>query len=261
MAIDFPNISPVAFSVGPLDIRWYGLAYVVSIILGGYIAMLINAKRRIVDITQKEFDSLLTYLILGIIIGGRVGYTLFYTHLSLKSLIDVFKVWLGGMSFHGGLLGVIFAIYIYSKKYKKNFLCITDLISTVAPIGLFFGRIANFVNGELYGRVTNVKWAMIFPFSDGELRHPSQLYEALTEGVLLFLIMLFCATQEKWKKSSGCLSGIFLIFYSLFRIFVEFFREPDDLIGFYFKHITQGQMLSVPMLITGIFLCYRQSHK
>jgi phosphatidylglycerol:prolipoprotein diacylglycerol transferase len=269
-AILFPNIDPIAINLGIISIRWYGISYVIGIFLGAYILQKIEKKFKIANLNSKDLENLLSYIIIGIVIGGRLGYILFYTpDTILEDFWEIFKIWHGGMSFHGGLIGVIVSIWIFCLRTGKVFMSVTDLISCVTPIGLFFGRIANFVNAELYGRKTDVSWGVIFPYSDYHPRHPSQLYEAMFEGIVLFLIML-CALNfrqylinkktiiTKQKSISGLLSGVFLVFYSIFRIVIEIFREPDSHIGYIFDIFSLGQILCIPMIILGIILIYRK---
>jgi phosphatidylglycerol:prolipoprotein diacylglycerol transferase len=269
-AILFPNIDPIAINLGMISIRWYGISYVIGIFLGAYILQKIEKKFKIAHLDSKDLENLLSYIIIGIVSGGRLGYILFYTpYVIIDDFWEVFKIWHGGMSFHGGLIGVIISVWIFCLKTGKVFLSITDLIACVAPIGLFFGRIANFINAELYGKKTDVSWSVIFPYSDYSPRHPSQLYEAIFEGIVLFLIMLLALnlrqhltnkknTIAKQKNINGLLSGIFLIFYSIFRIVIEIFREPDFHIGYVFYIFSLGQILCIPMMILGIFLIYKK---
>lgn len=252
----FPNIDPVIISFGPLSVSWYSLSYVVSILFGWYYVLKL-IKTHSLNITQKNIDDFISWAIIGIIIGGRLGYVLFYDPMKyFADPIQILKTYEGGMSFHGGISGLIIASFIFCKKYKIAFLGLLDLCSIVAPIGLFLGRIANFINAELYGRVTDVPWAFIFPGSDGLLRHPSQLYEAILEGFLLFFIQKYAAGKLGSLKFQGLLSGLFLIFYASFRIVVEFFREPDFKIGYLAKYFTMGQLLCIPMIILGVVLIY-----
>ncbi len=252
--MNFPYIHPIAFSIGPLDIRWYSLSYIFGILISWVIVrkFLINSKK---NISKENIDELLNYTVIGIIIGGRLGYVLFYNfEYYFFSPLEIFKIWKGGMSFHGGLLGIIISIFIFSKKRNINYLEITDMIALVSPIGIFFGRIANFINGELFGKVTNSKFGIIFP-NGGELpRHPSQLYEAFFEGVLIFLILNLLFLFGKYKQFTGFFSGMFLFLYGLFRFFIEYFREPDSHIGYIFEIITLGQILCIPMIIIGIII-------
>lgn len=249
--IPFPNIDPVIVSIGPISIYWYSLAYVFGIIFGWWRASALSAAFNL-GISKKQFEDFITYAIVGIIMGGRLGYVLLYDPVKYFSHpLEIFKTYEGGMSFHGGFLGLIIAAIVYCRKYKIEFMRFMDLMAMVAPVGIFFGRLANFVNAELYGRVTEVPWAFVFPGSDGELRHPSQLYEAFLEGLVLFLIMHL---NRKALLTKGKVCGIFLIFYAVFRIFVECFREPDVQLGFLFGGCTMGQLLSVPMLVMGVYL-------
>tara|TARA_B100001564_G_scaffold350490_1_gene355019 strand:+ start:573 stop:1370 length:798 start_codon:yes stop_codon:yes gene_type:complete len=252
----YPQIDPVLLSIGPLDIRWYSLAYITGILLGAYYINRLIAK----DTTFKglnPFDDMIFYGILGIIIGGRLGYTLFYQPMFyLTHPLEILKLWQGGMSFHGGLLGMIGAMYLFAKKNRYPFLGIMDLCSAAAPIGLFFGRIANFINAELWGRVSDVPWAMVFPGAGPLPRHPSQLYEALLEGLISFIILYLLASKAKIRNQHGIIAGSFLICYGLSRFVVEFFREPDAHLGFFFEYVTMGQMLSLPMILGGIYLIF-----
>lgn len=254
-AIIFPPVDPIFINIGPIAIRWYGLAYAFSIIC---CYLLLRGLYPRTPANSRLLDDIVFFSALGIILGGRLGYVLFY-HLEWfwTDPLRIFAIWQGGMSFHGGLLGVIIALYLASLKHRKPFLYNCDRVSCVAPIGLFFGRIANFINAELWGRKTNIAWGVLQ--SDGSIRHASQLYEAMTEGFLLFLIMVTCYKSLKFKQ--GALSGLFFMGYSLFRILMENFREPDDHIGFYLGSITQGQILSLPMLIIGGCLFYKAYYR
>jgi len=258
-AIPFPAIDPVALSVplgfATLDIRWYSIAYIAGIMLGWWYISYLNKKDEF--FSEKALDAMVGWAVFGIVLGGRFGYVLFYNlPFYIQNPSQILAVWEGGMSFHGGLLGVIISYYIFSKKYKIPFLSVVDRLACVAPIGLFFGRISNFINGELYGRTTSVAWGMVFPNSDGNPRHPSQLYEAVIEGLVVFIVML-CLVSYRNKKS-GLLSGTFLILYSLSRTIIECFREPDEQLGFLFNVLTMGQLLSLPMFIMGLYLIFRR---
>jgi phosphatidylglycerol---prolipoprotein diacylglyceryl transferase len=249
------NFDPVAIHVFSIEIRWYSLAYIVGILLG----WVLSKKIFISNINLKEkFDDYITFLILGIIIGGRLGYILFY-NLSYYSnnLIDIFKVWQGGMSFHGGLLGVIIASIWFAKKNNQDPLSYLDVVSLVAPIGIFFGRIANFINSELYGIETNLPWGVQFIQIDNLYRHPSQLYEAFSEGLFLFLILMYFR-KKKLMRTPGLISGLFLIFYSIFRFIIEFFRTPDEQLGYLFFNLTMGQIISFIFLIIGSYLVIKK---
>ncbi len=205
--------------------------------------------------SKEAYDDWLLWAVISIILGGRLGYVLFYNPIYfINNPLEIFAVWQGGMSFHGGLCGVIIGMFLFSKKYKVNFLQLTDILSITAPIGLFFGRIANFINMELYGRLTESNYGVIFPNSDQLPRHPSQLYEAVLEGVLSFIILIILYKFTKIKEKTGFLSGLFLILYSFSRIIVENFREPDQQIGFLLEKFTMGQLLSLPILALGLIL-------
>ena len=246
------NFDPVALEIFSLEIRWYSLAYIFGIILGWVLAK----KLFIQDIEVKnKFDDYLTYLIVGIILGGRLGYVFIYNlSFYINSPLDIFKIWQGGMSFHGGLIGVVFASIIFAGKNNQNSFLYMDIVALVAPIGIFFGRIANFINSELYGAITNVPWAVTFIQVDNIPRHPSQLYEALLEGIFLFLILIYL--RNKFLNKAGLISGFFLIFYSIFRFFVEFYRIPDEQLGFIFLNLTMGQVVSLIFMLSGIILFY-----
>ena len=245
------NFDPVAIEILSLEIRWYSLAYIVGIMLGWFL----SKKIFISDPQLKEkFDDYITYLILGIIIGGRLGYVMFYNFsFYSNNLIDIFKIWEGGMSFHGGLIGVIAISILFAKKNNQNPFAYLDIVALVAPIGIFFGRVANFINSELYGTVTNVPWAVKFINVDNLNRHPSQLYEAILEGLILFLILLYFRNKN-FTKNPGFISGVFLIFYSIFRFISEFFRVPDDQLGYLFFELTMGQIISFISLLIGIYI-------
>lgn len=252
--IIFPNINPVIISIGPLAISWYSLSYVIGILIGLTLSKKIVTKFSI-NISHKDLDDFVLWAIVGIIVGGRLCYVLLYDPVKYFTYpLDILKTYKGGMSFHGGIIGAAVAAYIFCKKNKIPFFIFTDILVIVAPIGLFLGRIANFINAELYGRVTSVAWSVIFPNSDFLPRHPSQIYEALLEGIALFLIMLFSVFCRNSLKIPSKTSAIFLIMYSIFRITVENFREPDFQIGFILDYITMGQILSLPMLLLGCYL-------
>ena len=249
------NLDPVFIDLGFFQIRWYSIAYIFGIVLGWIFARKIiqkmtNTQNNFVPIKKKDFDDIIIYLILGIIIGGRLGYVLFYNiDYYSQNLIEILKLWQGGMSFHGGALGVIIATFIFSKK---NFFKFTDIICCVAPIGLFLGRIANFINGELFGKISTLPWAVVFPDAGNVSRHPSQIYEAFLEGIVLFILINIIAVKKKLLFRTGYTSGIFLILYSIFRIISENFREPDIHIGYLFNYISMGTLLS---LVTFFFGC------
>ena len=247
------NFDPVAFQIMSFEIRWYSLAYILGIIIGWILCKKILIKNP--DINQK-FDDYITFLIIGIILGGRLGYVLFYNlNYYTSNIVDIFKIWQGGMSFHGGLLGIIFASILFAKKNNQDTFIYTDLISLVAPIGIFFGRLANFVNSELYGKVTDVPWAVTFIQVDNLSRHPSQLYEAIFEGVILFVLLLYFRNKN-YLERPGLISGLFLIFYSIFRFCIEFFRVPDEQIGYLIFNLSMGQIISLIFIIIGSILFY-----
>ena len=247
------NFDPVAIEIFSLEIRWYSLAYIIGILLGWFVAKKIFIKNEDIN---KKFDDYVTYLIIGIILGGRFGYILFYNlEYYLNNLFDVFKIWEGGMSFHGGLIGIIVASIIFGKRNNQNPFLYMDIIALVAPIGIFFGRISNFINSELYGKVTNVPWSVNFIQIDNLPRHPTQIYEALLEGIILFLI-LFNFRNKNFLLRPGLISSLFLIFYSLFRFSIEFLRVPDEQLGYLLFNLTMGQILSVIFIIAGLVLFY-----
>ncbi len=245
------NFDPVAIQIFSLEIRWYSLAYIIGILLG----WILSKKFFIDDYELKEkFNDYLTYLIIGIILGGRLGYVIFYNfNYYSNNFLDIFKIWQGGMSFHGGLAGVIVASIYFAKINNHNPYKYMDIVSLVAPIGIFFGRVANFINSELYGIETNLPWAVKFVQIDNLYRHPSQLYEAFFEGIVLFLILI--NFQKKGvMKTPGIMSGLFLIFYSIFRFIIEFFRVPDEQLGYIFLKLTMGQTISIVFALIGIYL-------
>ena len=253
-----PNFDPIAISVGPLAIHWYGLMYLCAFAsawaLGRYLT-----KRPGAVITALQMDDLLFYGAMGVIIGGRLGYVFFYgLDQFLENPLWLFKVWTGGMSFHGGLIGVMTATYLFGRKYQLAWGDILDFAALLTPLGLFFGRMGNFIGQELWGRAADVPWAMVFPKDPLLLpRHPSQLYEALLEGLLLFILLwIFALSNKKQPRPRWAIGGLFVFGYGAARFFVEFFREPDAHIGFQlFDVITRGQLLCVPMMLIGL-LCF-----
>lgn len=249
------NIDPVAFSIANVvSVHWYGIMYMTALLASWFILHIL-AKRRGARLNSEEVEDLVTWIILGIILGSRLGYVLFYDLSHYISYpLDMFKVWQGGMSFHGGFLGVLSVLLIWSWKKHKNFLDVTDFIAPAVPVGLFFGRMGNFLNGELWGITTNIPWAIVFPSGGDLARHPTQLYEAFLEGVLLFVILWMLA---KKPRQNGFLSGIFCIGYAFFRSMCEFFRVPDPQYGYFFEYFTMGQFLSLPMFFIGIYLIAR----
>jgi phosphatidylglycerol:prolipoprotein diacylglycerol transferase len=258
-AIPFPAFDPVAVEIGPFAIRWYALAYVVGLLVGWRYCVWL-AQRRPSLVTKLQIDDFLVWATLGVVLGGRLGYVLFYQPLHyLQNPQDILMVWQGGMSFHGGLAGVILAMFLFARRHRIPFFALTDIVASATPIGLFLGRLANFVNGELYGRPSDVPWAVIFPGQDagGVPRHPSQLYEAALEGIVLFLVLFVLARFTRAKERLGLLSGVFLTGYAVSRIVAELFREPDIQIGFLVGGTTMGQWLSLPMLAAGIVFILR----
>jgi phosphatidylglycerol:prolipoprotein diacylglycerol transferase len=256
-AIPFPTFDPVAIAIGPFAIRWYALAYVVGLLAGWRYCVWL-AQRQPSFVTKLQIDDFLVWATLGVVLGGRLGYILFYQPgYFLEHPQDIVMVWHGGMSFHGGLAGVILAMYLFARKNGIPFFALTDIVASATPIGLLLGRLANFVNGELYGRPTDVPWGVIFPNGGPEPRHPSQLYEAALEGVVLFIVLLVLARFTRAKEKLGLLSGVFMIGYGVSRIIAELFREPDVQLGYFFGFTTMGQWLSVPMIIAGIIFIAR----
>jgi phosphatidylglycerol:prolipoprotein diacylglycerol transferase len=249
--VKFPDIDPVAVQLGPISIYWYGIAYVIGILCGLQYAKYLSKKHHCV-FTETLLDSFVTYFIIGMILGGRLGYIVIYDLTRyIFNPMEILNIRNGGMSFHGAVIGIGAVTYIFCVKHKIKIFTLTDLISIVAPIGIFFGRIANFINAELYGRYTDFCLGIIFPTDKTGPRHPSQLYEAFFEGVVLFVIMYFAS---KKLRHIGYNTGVFLIFYSIFRIFCEFFRDPDSQLGFIIFKISMGQILSIPLLIIGVSL-------
>jgi len=256
--IILPEFNPFAIDFGGFGIRWYALAYMVGLI-AGWLLLRREAKSPASPVTIAHIDSLLNYVLFGIILGGRLGYILFYNSAYYAAHpTAIFRIWEGGMSFHGALLGIIIAVALMAHRHKVPFLAVTDRVALVVPIGLFFGRLSNFINGELYGRVTDVPWAMVFPHSDGQPRHPSQLYEAGLEGLGLGIIMVI-VWRRGWLYQHGRLSGILLAGYGLARSIIELAREPDAQIGLLLGGLSMGQLLSLPMIIAGVFLLIRKT--
>ncbi len=251
--MQFPHINPVALQLGPIAIHWYALAYVAGILFGYYYVSWLNRRRHF--FSEKAKDDLIFYAVLGVLLGGRLGYVLFYNlPYFLDHPVEILHIWQGGMSFHGGLSGVLIAFWLFARKYQLPWLGVMDYLAAATPIGLFFGRLANFVNGELYGRVTRAPWGIIFPRGGDQPRHPSQLYEAGLEGLVLFLVLFALACNGKIFQWRGRLGGIFLLGYGLARFTIEFFREPDAQLGFLAFGATMGQMLCLPMIAFGAWL-------
>ena len=254
-AIPFPIIDPVLIEIGPFAIRWYSLAYIFGLVLGWRYCRRL-AMRPPKKIKPDAFDDFLLWATLGVIFGGRLGYVLFYQPgYYLENPVEIAFLWRGGMSFHGGLLGVLVAILLFARKLGVNYFALADIVAAATPIGLFLGRLANFINSELYGRVTDVPWAMVFPNGGPEPRHPSQLYEAGLEGIVLFGVLYFLV-RRGWLEHTGAMSGAFLIGYGLFRSFIELFREPDAQLGFLIGPTTMGQWLSLPLIIGGLLILF-----
>ena len=251
--LEFPNINPVAVDLGIIKIRWYALSYIVGILLSWFLILQIIQIKKI-DLNSKEISDLVSNCMIGIIIGGRLGYVFFYNpEYYSNNLLEIFKIWNGGMSFHGGFIGVIFAVIYSSKLFKIPILTFADLIAIVAPVGLFFGRLANFINGELFGRTTNHSFGIIFPNGGDLPRHPSQLYEAFFEGIVLFIILWVMMHLFDLLKKPGIITSLFIFLYGLFRFFIEFFREPDQHIGLLYFEFSMGQILSFPMILIGLY--------
>ena len=248
----YPHIDPVLIHIGPLQVRWYGLMYVIGF-LAAYLLLRHQEKARPIGLSPDLLQDLIFYLVVGLVIGARLGYILFYQYMNLIDYIrhplEIIAVWHGGMSFHGGLIGTAIAAWWFSKRKQFPFLSIADRIIIAAPIGLGLGRMGNFINGELYGRTSDLPWAMVFPDGGPLARHPSQLYEAILEGLVLFLILLWLS---KRRMPDGFLLGTFLMGYGVFRFFVEFFREPDLQLGFILGPFTMGQILCAAMIGIGV---------
>lgn len=248
----FPEINPIAFSLGPIQVHWYGLMYLLGF-MSAWLLAYWRSKRYQLDWNADQISDLIFYSALGVILGGRIGYMVFYnTHELLTHPWALVKIWEGGMSFHGGLIGVIIALWLFSRRFNKSFLAVGDFVAPLVPLGLAAGRVGNFINGELWGRVTDVPWAMVFPHVDAQARHPSQLYELGLEGIALF-ILVWCYAAK--PRPQGRVAAVFLIGYGLCRLIVECARQPDSHMGFIaFNYLTMGQLLSLPMLLLGFYL-------
>ncbi len=257
--IAYPNIDPIAFQIGPLAVRWYGLMYLIGFVAAFFLIRHL-ARLRNLSLSGDELSDLLFYCMLGVILGGRLGYVLFYDPgYYLQHPLKTLAVWQGGMSFHGGLLGVVLAACTFCLRKHKPLLLTGDILVTAAPVGLGLGRLGNFINGELWGRVTDMPWGMVFPGAGSQPRHPSQLYEAFLEGLVLFGVLYFL---HRRKVRSGVPLFCFLLLYGLFRLVVEMFRQPDAHLGFFWGTITMGQLLSFPMILAGICgLVWRRSDR
>ena len=261
----FPNFDPVLIHIGPLAIRWYALAYIAGILLGWwYAAQLVKRTDLWVPaappINNRQIDDLVLWVTVGVIVGGRAGSVLFYGRDQYAAHpLDIFAIWKGGMSFHGGFIGVMVALAVYSVVNKIDMLRLGDLVAPCVPFGLFFGRIANFINGELWGRVTTVPWGIVFPGAGDQPRHPSQLYEAALEGLVLFAILRLATHRLHWLRRQGALTGLFMLFYGIFRILLENVRQPDAGLDDFPLGLTMGIILSTPMVIAGAWLVWRAS--
>lgn len=262
--LPYPAIDPIAFAIGPFAVHWYGIAYVAGIMLGWFYAKRMVERADLwpgatSPMSVQKLDDFLVWVAAGIVLGGRIGYVLFYDLASvIENPIRAIQIWNGGMSFHGGLLGTTIAMFIFARRNAIPVWSLFDTVAAVAPFGLFFGRIANFVNGELWGRITDAPWAMVFPTGGPFARHPSQLYEAALEGIVLFLVLRIMTHHVKALRQPGTVSGVFVCGYALSRIFVEFFREPDPQLGYLaFGWLTMGMVLSLPMLLIGIWAVVR----
>ena len=255
----FEAIDPVIFSIGPLAVRWYGLMYLVGFVAAYYLA---KSRMKRVGWNEDDIGDLLFWGFIGVVAGGRVGYVLFYQFSSfLADPLYLFKIWTGGMSFHGGLIGVLVALWLFARKKTVSFLTVGDFVAPIVPLGLAAGRIGNFINGELWGRVTDVPWAIVFPAAGPEPRHPSQLYQFALEGLALFVLVWLFSRQP---RPTGAVGGLFLAGYGVFRFIVEFARQPDAHLGLNTLGLSQGQMLSIPMILLGLGLivyAYKHNNK
>jgi phosphatidylglycerol:prolipoprotein diacylglycerol transferase len=255
-AILFPPLDPVALSLGPMVIRWYALAYLAGFILGWRYCLYL-ARKNPKGPTPQQYDDFLTWAVIGTVLGGRLGYIIFYQpEYYFAHPLEMLQVWHGGMSFHGGMLGVLAASLIFTRIRHIGFFAFTDVLACVTPIGLGLGRLANFVNGELFGRPTDLPWGVIFPNGGDVPRHPSELYEAFMEGFILLIVMFFIARRQHFRARPGFLSGWFLLLYGIFRFGLEFFREPDAQLGVLWLGATMGQLLCTPMILFGLYLIF-----
>ncbi len=253
LAIAYPRIDPVLVEIGPFAVRWYALSYIAGLVLGWLYIRRLAARPG--PLTRELADDLLLWVTLGVVLGGRIGYVVFYqADFYLEHPLQALKVWQGGMSFHGGLLGVALAMILFARRRGLGPFAVADYVSCAAPIGLFFGRVANFINGELWGRPTDAPWGMVFPHpaAGGVPRHPSQLYEAVLEGIVLFVLLYALGRWGGLRERAGQLTGVFCIGYGVARMFVEIFRQPDAHLGFLFAGATMGQLLSLPLVLFGI---------
>ena len=261
ISFPFSSDDTVALQLGPLDIRWYALSYIFGLLIGwAYIAWLTKRPPRVLN--REQLSDFVTWAVLGIILGGRLGYVLFYMpSYYLSHPQEILFVWQGGMSFHGGLIGTVVSLVWFTHRRELPFLALADLLACATPIGLFLGRIANFINGELYGRTTDAPWAIAFPNGGTQGRHPSQLYEATLEGLLLFVVLLLLVRIGRARELPGLIAGTFLAGYGVARVIVEFYREPDTHLGFVAWSATMGQLLSIPIILAGLYLVQRAMRK
>jgi phosphatidylglycerol:prolipoprotein diacylglycerol transferase len=258
LALSYPMIDPIAIEIGPIAIRWYALAYIAGLLIGWRVVLWHIGRQGAPPMRRNDADDFLVWAIAAVIVGGRLGYVLFYNPaFYLERPIEVVFLWQGGMSVHGGLIGVIVALIAFCRQRNLSLLPVADLITSVVPVGLFFGRIANFINAELWGRPSNVPWAFVFPNAGPAARHPSQLYEAFLEGMVLLAVLQWLYLNPKVRERQGAVAGAFLLGYAAMRIFVELFREPDGQIGFLAAGTTLGQWLSVPLVLLGGVLLVR----
>ena len=254
IGLEFPNISPTIFSIGGFALRWYSMAYLVGII-AAWLLMLRLAKKYKLDLTRQQIEDAIFFITLGIIIGGRLGYVIFYGRdFFVQHPLKIFAIWNGGMSFHGGAVGAVLGMLYTARTRKVDFWLLTDLAALFAPIGIFLGRLANFVNDELWGRITDVPWAVRFPSGGFLPRHPSQLYEAFAEGLGILIILNVLWHFKPIRDRHGIVSALFVILYAIFRIGLEYFRQPDEQLGFFWGGMTMGQILSLPVLVFGLGL-------
>lgn len=259
-AIAYPQIDPVAFRLGPLAVRWYGLAYLAGFVIGYYVMRSLVRRWRL-SVSDDDLLTIILGCMFGVILGGRLGYVAFYGDgYYLQHPGQILALWDGGMSFHGGLIGILIAGFVLARTLKIPWLTLADLGAVAAPIGLFFGRLANFINAELWGRVSDVPWAMVFPGAGSSPRHPSQLYEAILEGLVLF-VALFWLARRRPPLPRGVIFGWFLTLYGIFRIIAEFFRQPDVQIGFLTGGVTMGQLLSLPVVVAGVAVVFWSSRR
>lgn len=259
LALPFPAIDPVLIELGPFPVRWYALAYLAGLLLGWWLAQRLIARNDLFAASGPpklaQLDDFLLWAAIGIVCGGRLGFVLFYNlGYYLENPLEIIQPWRGGMSFHGGAAGLMVATYLFARRQALPFLTLMDVVTAVAPVGLFFGRIANFINGELYGRVSDVPWAILFPRGGYLPRHPSQLYEAALEGLVLFIVLMVLVFRVRALRWPGVIAGVFLAGYGVARSIVEFFREPDAQLGYLAGGLTMGQILSLPMILCGVII-------